>query len=294
MNKPHRTLLAATLLAATAMTPAHAGFFGPSKESLNAEQLQQQLDTRAVAIVRDGQPLEVASKGAAIAGFIASTVLSSALASGGGLHSGQSMQQWADSQRALSDTAMQVGQGLQQLTRDGLNALDQRSANQVAKDGPTAALTKSLYSVLSTRPNVVTELAPSAKALKEQQLELALTQTEWKLDFSMLSSDYTLSYKLNMSLLDPAADKLYLSNDCSGEYAKKMPKDDWEKDDYKAVNEALADIARSCHKQFATVLGLKNTDAPVGEPTPAAATQPVAATVPAAAAAPVAAPTTKL
>ena len=76
------------------------------------------------------------------------------------------------------------------------------------------------------------------------------------LDFSMLSSDYTLSSALTMELLDTRAGKIHLRQTCASDYPKKMPLETWELDEHQMVVTAAEEIAQHCFEAFAVALNI--------------------------------------
>ncbi len=72
----------------------------------------------------------------------------------------------------------------------------------------------------------------------------------------MLLSNYELRYQLDMKLTDTVANAINKSVACEGVFGKKMPEDDWRKDDYRAVADASKEIAGRCIDTFLAALEL--------------------------------------
>jgi len=140
---------------------------------------------------------------------------------------------------------------IQGAVRDAAAKEAGRSVQDMAKQGPLPLLAKDISQYLQMQKARLAGEEVDAKPT----LKLSLQQPEWKLEFSMLSSEYTLSSNLHLELLDIKADKIYLREDCKVEYAKKMPLESWEQDEYKAIAQAAEDIARQCWNNLASTLG---------------------------------------
>jgi len=231
------------------VSQAEAGFFGPSTELLSPEKVLGRLQEQPFSFSTSGGQLLIRTKAAAIGGFILGTVLSSAGASTSvGNVSPVQMQQQMQANMAIAQNASVQIQGV---VRDVAAKEARRSVQDMAKQGPLPLLARDISQYLQTQK---ARLAGQEEAAKPE-LTLSLQQPEWKLEFSMLSSDYTLSSNLHLVLLDIKADKVYLREDCKVEYAKKMPLESWEQDEYKAIAQAAEDIARQCWSNLALTLG---------------------------------------
>jgi hypothetical protein len=65
---------------------------------------------------------------------------------------------------------------------------------------------------------------------------------------------------LHLELRDTKADKVYFQRDCGGEYGKKMPLEDWERDQSKAIAQAAEEVAKQCQTEFLQALGITSED----------------------------------
>ncbi|MBA3034012.1 MAG: hypothetical protein KKF85_15260 [Gammaproteobacteria bacterium] len=240
-------LLATTLIA----RPAAAGLFGPDVELLSPPQVGERLRNEALSFNAGGAALHIHSKGAAIGGFFVGMVLSSAMASSGG----GNVQNAAQMQRQVQanmDIAQQANLHIQGAVRDLSAAAAGAETAERAQRGPLPLLAKSLnQALLENQTQLIAAGAGPAPAL-----QLKLLQREWKLDFEMLSSDYSLKTALTLELLDKSADKIHLRNTCAYQHTKKMPLEDWQRDEQQAIAQAAEEIALRCHEEFARALNL--------------------------------------
>lgn len=240
-------LLATTLIA----RPAAAGFFGPDVELLSPPQVAERLRNEALTINTSGASLGIHSKGAAIGGFFVGMVLSSAMASSAGGNA-QSAAQMQRQMQANMDIAQQANSHIQGAVRELSAAAAGAETAERAQRGPLPLLAKSLnQALLENKTQVIAGNAAPAPAL-----QLELLQQEWKLDFEMLSSDYSLKTALTLELLDKSADKIHLRNTCAYQHTKKMPMEDWQRDEHLAIAQAAEEIALRCHEEFARALNL--------------------------------------
>lgn len=259
-------LLATTLLA----RPAAAGFFGPDVELLAPPQVGERLRAEALIFNASGAALHIHTKGAAIGGFLVGMILSSALASGGGnaTNPAQMQRQMQANMDIAQRTNVEIQGAVNTLAAGAAGA----EAAELAQRGPLLLLTQSLNAALLDQQ---TKLV-AADAEPQAALTLKLSQIEWKLDFEAFSSDYTLKTALTLELLDKPADKLHLRNTCAYQHTKKMPLEDWERDEHRAVAQAAEEIAQHCHVEFAKALNLAQATSATSAPPlalPDAATQ---------------------
>ncbi|HXU92053.1 MAG TPA: hypothetical protein VFP33_00190 [Gallionella sp.] len=239
------------------MQSATAGFFGPTVEILPADQVWKRMQEQPLAFTTNAAPLEIRTKGAAIGGFLIGSLLSSAAMSGGGagVSNPAQMQQQMQANMAV---AQQLNPQIQGLARDVAAKSEARSAQDIAKQGPLPLIAPNLMKVIQERKaNLV------ADASDGPSLKLRLSQNTWKLEFAALSSDYTLNSALHLELRDTKADKVYFQRDCGGEYGKKMPLEDWERDQSKAIAEAAQEVAQNCQVEFLRELGIASDDVSV-------------------------------
>jgi hypothetical protein len=251
---------------------ATAGLFGPSTDLLKGDDLAQKIRTRPLVVSVSGTQLDVRSKSAAVGGFLLGFIASSAMASGGSFKPGMNAQQMSQSLQANAQIASSFHQNFQTAFADMAAAQAGKSAGQVAREGPVAVVSQSVMAGLAQVPDIKVVL-PGGDASGGPNLELRFKQPEWKLDFSMASDEYVLSYKLEISLYQADGDTVYFGDTCLGHYGRKMPKDDWERDDFAAIATASADIATKCAAHFLVSMRIKPLQATVALPAPASATE---------------------
>ena len=258
-----RRLITLIVLATSLVTnPAVAGLFGPDIELLSPGEINTRLHEETVLFSPSGTPLQIKTKGAAVGGFLVGMILSSAMASsgGGGATNAAQLNQQMQANMAI---AQQTNASIQGVVNDVAANVTGQQSPELAKLGPFPFVARTLGHAMDaqqiTRVNKAGDPVPS--------LKLSLTQKEWKLDFSMLSSDYTLSSELMMELLDTRTNKIYLRQSCIREYPKKQPLEAWELDEYQAVTQAAEAIAQQCQEEFATALNLPLVVAQTGDTT---------------------------
>lgn len=261
------------VLAALLSQPAFAGLFGPSTELLKGESLAQKLQSQPVVVSVSGGQLDVRSKAAAVGGFLLGFVASSALASGG-MQPGMSAQQMNQTMQANMQIATAFNQNLQTTVTQMASEQAVKPTAQVAKEGPVIAVSQQLLASLMQTPNLKVSLANVEAKPALTDLQLQITQPEWKLDFSMGSSDYTLLHHVVVALYQKESDTIFFKETCAGEYPRKMSKEDWERDDFAAVAVASREKADQCAAQVMAALGL----APVNATVPPTNARPSAAT----------------
>jgi len=266
------------ILSILSVKPAQAGLFGPDNDPLNAAQIGERLRNATLALDASGKPLEIRTKGAAIGGFLVGMLLSSAMASGANVRAGNPAQIQQQMQ-ANMNIAQQANLNIQSTVRQIAAETDGQAAAESARRGPLPLLMHTLNEAMRAQGTQ----AVAKHADPKPALVLRLTQEEWKLDFEALSSDYVLKTTLTLELLDTAADKRHLRTACAIEFARKMPLEDWEKNDHLAIALAAREIALDCHQRFALALALP-ADAPSlplpeakrSEPAPSTASQQTA------------------
>lgn len=266
----HRSLAIALLATTLLARPAAAGFFGPDVELLSPPQVGERLRAETLVFNASGAALHIHTKGAAIGGFLVGMILSSALASGGGNagNPAQMQRQMQANMDIAQRTNVEIQGAVNKLSAEAAGA----EAAELAQRGPLMPLTNSLNTALL---NQQTRLV-AGDAEPKAALTLKLSQIEWKLDFEAFSSDYTLKTALTLELLDKPADKLHLRNTCAYQYTKKMPLEDWERDEHLAIAQAAEEIAQHCHEEFAKALNLVQVTSAASEvplPLPDTATQ---------------------
>lgn len=205
-------------------------------------------------------------------GFLLGFVASSALASGG-MQPGMNAQQMNQTMQANMQIATSFNQNLQTVVTQMASEQAVKPTAQLAKEGPVIAVSQQLLASLMQTPNLNVSLANVAAKPAPTDLQLQITQPEWKLDFSMASSDYTLLHHIVVTLYQKQSDTVFFRETCAGEYPRKMPKEDWERDDFAAVAAASRENADRCAAQVMAALDLT----PVKATVPPANSQPSAA-----------------
>jgi hypothetical protein len=256
MRTPVKSLFLVTCLAVFSI-PASAGFFGPSNNLLSGDALMQKLQSQPLVVDVGGSALDVRSKSAAIGGFLLGFIASSAMASGGGMPSRTNPQQLNQSMQANMQIATEFNKNFQTAFTSLAASQAAKLSGQVGKEGPVVMVAQQLATSLAQSPNIKAAfLAPNEKP-KPTDLQLRITQLEWLLDFSMTSSDYTLSHRMEVSVYQKETDTIFFKQDCQGTAESKKPKEDWEKDDFAAVASAALDVGNKCALKVIAALGLQ-------------------------------------
>lgn len=274
-------LRSASLLLAIAVLsqPAAAGLFGPSTEILKDDALAAKLRAQPVVLSTSGSVLDIRTKSAAVGSFLVGFIVGSALASGGGGGGGgipgnaQQMQKNMQAMQANMQANTQIATAFHQNFQVAMTqiASDQaaKPKAQIAKEGPVISVSQQLMASLFQEPDIKMSLASDAQPAAPADLQLRFSQPEWKLDFSMASSEYTLRYQIDASLYQKETDTVFYKETCKGEAPKKLALEDWERDDFSEVALAAGDIASRCAATLTAALGLRA--APVAPPSPPAA-----------------------
>lgn len=264
-------LRSASLLLAIAVLsqPAAAGFFGPSTELLKDDALAAKLRTQQVVLSAGGGVLDVRTKSAAVGSFLVGFIVSSALASGGGGGGPTNAQQMQQNMQANMQIATSFNQNLQVAMTQIASDQAAKPKAQIAKEGPVIAVSQQLMASLLQESDIKMSLASDAQPAAPADLQLRVSQPEWKLDFSMASSEYTLRYQIDASLYQKESDTVFYKDSCKGEAPKKLALEDWERDDFSEVALAAGDIASRCAATLTATLGLRV--APVAPQSPPAA-----------------------
>jgi hypothetical protein len=137
---------------------------------------------------------------------------------------------------------------------------------EIAKEGPVVLVSQQLLASLLQQPGLRTALASADQPPAASDLQLRVSQPEWKLDFSVASSDYTLSYLTEVSLYQKETDTVFFKELCMGEVKRKLPLEDWQRDDFAEVALAATEVGNRCAQPVIAALGL----------TPATPQQPAA------------------
>lgn len=249
-------LRSAGLLLAVAVLsqPAAAGLFGPSSDILKGDALAAKLKSQPIVLSVGGGALDVRSKSAAVGSFLLGFVVSSALASGGG--TGQNVQQMQKNAQASMQISQELHKNLQVAMTRVASDLAEKPKAQIAKEGPVVLVSQQLLASLLQQSELRVALAVPDQPPAATDLQLRISQSEWKLDYSMASSDYTLLYQTEVSLYQKESDTVFFSHTCKGEAPRKLPLEDWQRDDFSEVALAAADIGNRCAQPLIAALGL--------------------------------------
>jgi hypothetical protein len=227
-----------TLCLAIVSLPASAGFFGPSK------------------VILTGGGLDVRSKAAAVGGFVLGFVLSSAVASSGGMGGVANAQQLHQNVQANMQIASAFNTNFQTAFTSIVASQAAKPSAQVAKEGPIFLVAQQLAASLAQAPAIKVQALASKEKASPTDLQLRIVQKAWLLDFSMASSDYTLSHDIEVSLYQKQSDSIFFLQDCKGPSAEKRPQEEWEKNDFSAIAKAAVETGEQCAKKIITALGL--------------------------------------
>jgi len=251
MKSSRNLAIIAVFIGCLVLNPAWAGLFGPEVELLPPEVINTRLHGEALLFSSSGARLQINTKGAAVGGFLVGMILSSAVASsgGGGTTNAAQLNQQMQANMAITQ---QANVGIQGAVRDASAISAGLQAPDLAQQGPFPLIAQNLNrAMIEQQVKLVARASDPAPALR-----LNLQQKEWKLDYSMMSSEYTLTSALTMELLDTKADKVHLRQSCLREYPKKMSLEEWEVDRHHAVAVAAEDIAQHCYEEFSRALDL--------------------------------------
>lgn len=242
--------------AVTFSQPAAAGLFGPASEPLQSDALMQKLRSAPVVLNVRGNLLHIRSKGGEVGGFLLGMIAGSALASGtssGPSTSAQQLQRQLDANVQIATT---FSQNVNSAIVSAAEAQAAKPRAQVAKEGPVLAVSQELLASLSQVPQLNIATAGAERSASAADLQLTVSQPQWQLDYSMLSSDYTLRYNVSVQLYQKESDTIYFKESCQGEYGEKMPQEEWERDEFGALQNASREIAKRCAAELQGKLGL--------------------------------------
>ncbi len=252
--------------AVTFSQPAAAGLFGPASEPLQGEALMQKLRSAPVVLNVRGNLLHIRSKGGEVGGFLLGMIAGSALASGtssGPSTSAQQLQRQLDANVQIATT---FSQNVNSAIVSAAEAQTAKPQAQVAKEGPVLAISQELLASLSQVPQLNIAPAGAGRSASPADLQLTVSQPQWQLDYSMLSSDYTLRYNVSVQLYQKESDTIYFKESCQGEYGEKMPQEAWEQGEFGALQNASREIAKRCVVELQAKLGLAAEQATAAEP----------------------------
>ncbi len=242
--------------AVTFSQPAAAGLFGPASEPLQGDALMQKLRSAPVVLNVRSNLLHIRSKGGEVGGFLLGMIAGSALASGtssGPSTSAQQLQRQLDANVQIATT---FSQNVNSAIVSAAEAQTAKPQAQVAKEGPVLAVSQELLASLSQVSQLNIATAGAERSASAADLQLTVSQPQWQLDYSMLSSDYTLRYNVSVQLYQKESDTIYFKESCQGEYGEKMPQEEWERDEFGALQNASREIAKRCAAELQGKLGL--------------------------------------
>lgn len=242
--------------AVTFSQPAAAGLFGPASEPLQSDALMQKLRSAPVVLNVRGNLLHIRSKGGEVGGFLLGMIAGSALASGTSSAPSTSAQQLQRQLDANVQIATTFSQNVNTAIVSAAEAQTAKPQAQVAKEGPVLAISQELLASLSQVPQLNIATAGAERSASAADLQLTVSQPQWQLDYSMLSSDYTLRYNVSVQLYQKESDTIYFKESCQGEYGEKMPQEEWERDEFGALQNASREIAKRCAAELQGKLGL--------------------------------------
>ena len=250
--------LALLFLVAVLITPkANAGFFGPDRELLQPDQLNERMSKTPFVFKSSGVQLNIHTKSAAVGSFLVGFIVGSALGSSGGGGTPANAAQMQRQMQAHADIAQQTSANLQKVVAEQVAKGAGAAVAEQARTGPLPLVKQRLESALrEIQANMV-------EAGAKPEYTLNLSQNEWKLDFTAFSSDYALNAVLFLEFRNTQADKIHYQQTCTKIHPKKMLLEEWEKDDHLAIAQAAEDIARDCYREFVTALKLPQS--PVAE-----------------------------
>ena len=242
--------------AVTFSQPAAAGLFGPASEPLHSDALMQKLRSAPVVLNVRGNLLHIRSKGGEVGGFLLGMIAGSALASGTSSAPSTSAQQLQRQLDANVQIATTFSQNVNTAIVSAAEAQTAKPQAQEAKEGPVLAISQELLASLSQVPQLNIAPAGAGRSASPADLQLTVSQPQWQLDYSMLSSDYTLRYNVSVQLYQKESDTIYFKESCQGEYGEKMPQEEWERDEFGALQNASREIAKRCAAELQGKLGL--------------------------------------
>lgn len=211
---------------------------GTTSGPLNAQQ-NQEIAERGIALAavpENFKPtLHMQTRGKAVAGFIFSTILSSAAASAG--MSGQMPSQ------ELTKTSMEFGKNVGEMTQQAFD----RAGKEAQKSSPYLMMHQHLAKSLAQA-----DLLKSGNDPVQMQIDNKL----WELHYSgMFNSAYQLNYDLNTRLTHKAS-KLNRQIPCAGTYSETYTLEEWQAEDNAKIHSAADQVARHCANQVLGELGL--------------------------------------
>ncbi len=224
MKKIHVVLPVLLLLGACASAPV----VNKTPEELRAQIMQRQI---SIAPIKTPIRLSEKTKAQAVGNFVIATVVSSVATSGGG----------------SVDSQMQIGQDL---SRNLQNHLPD-NMSVAGGQGVDLALAKKWSDYFAKQEN-----ANNA----EKKARLTIEAKNWTLEYTSFfgSSDYALNYHLQIALLEDAPEgKNALGGfSCIGTAEKKFTLEEWQLENYRAVDQEALKIVEQCFSQTLQRFGL--------------------------------------
>jgi hypothetical protein len=207
LTHQHTTQL--VLIACLAVcNPAQASWFGPKTVNLEGTALSEKMRAHPLVISTAATPLEIKSKAAAVGGFVLGFVLSSAAASGG-VRPGQSAQQMQQTMQANMTIANNFNTSFQTFVNNRAAEQALKTVGQIAQEGPAPLVVNQLIPALLATSDLKVRMAQKDLPAQAEDLQLSIQQTEWKVDFSMASSDYTLSHIMQVQLFQKSSNTVF-------------------------------------------------------------------------------------
>jgi len=182
-------------------------------------------------------PLTEKTKAQAVGNFIFSSVISSVVGSSGSASNPQQFQ-------ANVDIATSFGNELSKALPTSYSVASGKGAD--------LALAKKISDYFAKSD-------PSSNPA-DQKLSIAVGAPLWELGYTSFlgSEDYALNYHIQVSVLEKSKDSTtpLKSVSCAAAAPEKMPLEQWQSNDYAALNASAQTIVDSCFKRFLTETGL--------------------------------------
>ena len=207
--------------------------------SATPAELKNRILQANVSVLPIEKPAQLAerTKAQAVGNFVVSSVISSVAASSGSATNFQQFQNNAEIGRTFGDE---------------LSKALPTSYRVASGTGADLALAKKLAEFFAKN-------AQSQGALPSD-LSISVTAPLWELGYIsfLTSQDYALNYNLQVHLLEKVAGKTnpLKTVSCAASAPEKMPLEQWQAEDYAALNASAQAIVNTCFNQFLTETGL--------------------------------------
>ncbi len=202
-------------------------------------ELRNKIQHAHVTVLPITQPAQLTerTKAQAVGNFVFASVVSSVVGSSGSASNPQQFQ-------ANVDIATTFGNELSKALPTSYSVASGKGAD--------LALAKTISDYLAKSD-------PSSSPI-DQDLSIAVSAPLWELGYvSFLGSeDYALNYQLQVSVLEKSHGQTnpLKTVSCVASAPEKMPLDQWQSNDYAALNASAQTIVDSCFKRFLTETGL--------------------------------------